>query len=111
MNFKDELLSLFPAIDVIPYTYSLYPFTRNNRTYKVLMFYRVRIKCGEEILLLWIYVTKTKYIISYGYTLQTIILDKKEKYKVFQVISCFTHIPPNEDKWILKKKLNHDFQI
>lgn len=111
MNFKDELLSLFPAIDVIPYTYSLYPFIRNNRKYNVLIFYKVLIKHGEDILLLWIYVTKTKYIISYGYTLQTIILDKREKYKLFQIIYCFTHISPNEDKWILKKKLKHDFQI
>ena len=44
MNFKDELLSLFPTIDVTPYTYSLYPFIRNNRKYNVLIFYRVRIK-------------------------------------------------------------------
>ena len=52
MNFKDELLSLFPAIDVIPYTYSLYPFIRNNRKYNVLIFYKVLIKHGEDILLL-----------------------------------------------------------
>lgn len=48
MNFKDELLSLFPTIEVLPYTYSLYPFIRNNRTYNVLIFYRVRIKCGKK---------------------------------------------------------------
>lgn len=104
MNFKDELLSLFPTIEVIPYTYAIYPFIRNNRTYKVWIFYKVLIKHGEDILLLWIYVTKTKYIISYGYTLQTIILNKKRKYKLFQIIYCFTHIPPNKDKWILKKR-------
>ena len=52
MNFKDELLSLLPTIEVIPYTYSLYPFIRNNRKYNVLIFYKVLIKCGKEIFLL-----------------------------------------------------------
>ena len=96
MNFRDELLKLFPTIDVTSYTYSLYPFIRNNRKYKVLIFYRVQIKCRKETLFLWIYVTKTKYIISYGYPLQTIILDKKEKYKLFQIIHCFYWYPINE---------------
>lgn len=52
MNFRDELLKLFPTIDVTSYTYSLYPFIRNNRKYKVLIFYRVQIKCRKETLFL-----------------------------------------------------------
>lgn len=52
MRFKNELLSLFPTIDVIPYTYSLYPFIRNNRKYKVWIFYKVLIEHGEDIHLL-----------------------------------------------------------
>lgn len=96
MRLKNELLSLFPTIDVIPYTYSLYPFIHNNRKYNILIFYRVRIKNEKGTHLLWIYVTKTKYIISYGYTLQRIILDKREKYKVFQIIHCFYWYTINE---------------
>lgn len=91
MNLKDKLLDLFPTIEVDRYNYSVNPFIRNNRKYKVLIFYRVLVTCEKETRLLWIYVTKTKYIISYGYSLQSIILDKKEKYKLFQIISCFTY--------------------
>ena len=91
MSLEKQLKKLFPTIEIIPYTYSVNSFVRNNRKYKVLVFYRVLVKCGKETHLIWIYITKTKYIISYGYTFQTIILDKKEKYKVFQVISCFVY--------------------
>lgn len=52
MNLKDELLSLFPTIDAISYTYILYPFVRNNRKYKVSRFYKISIKCEEETHLL-----------------------------------------------------------
>lgn len=94
MNLKDELLNLFPTIGVDLYTYSVNPFIRNKRKYKVLIFYRVLVKC-EKTRLLWIYVTKTKYIINYGYSLQSIILNKKEKYKMFQIIAAYERISTN----------------
>lgn len=95
MDLKDKLLNLFPTIEIIPYTYSVNPFIRNNRKYKVLVFYRVLVECRKETRLLWIYVTKTKYIISYGYSLQSIILDKKEKYKIFQIIAAHERLTTN----------------
>lgn len=52
MNLKDELLNLFSTIEITPYTYSVNPFIRNNRKYKVLIFYRVLVKCGKETRLL-----------------------------------------------------------
>ena len=92
MNLKYELLNLFPTIEVDQYNYLLNPLIRNNRKYNVLIFYKIRIECEKETRFLWIYVTQTKYIISHGYSFQSIILDKKEKYKLFQIISCFTYI-------------------
>lgn len=48
----NKLKTYFPAINVIPYTYSLYPFIRNNRKYNVLIFYKVLIEHGADIHLL-----------------------------------------------------------
>lgn len=96
MNLKDELLDLFPTIEIDRYNYSVNPFVRNNRKYNVLIFYRIRIKCGKETRLLWIYVTKTKYIISWGYSLQSTILNKKEKYKLFQIVAAYERLTTNQ---------------
>lgn len=95
MNLKDELLNLFPTIEVEQYNYLLNPFIRNNRKYNVLIFYKIRIECEKETRLLWIYITKTKYIISSGCSLQSIILDKKEKYKIFQIIAAHGRLTTN----------------
>lgn len=96
MNLKDKLLDLFPTIEVDRYNYLLNPFIRNNRKYNVLIFCKIRIKCGKETRLLWIYITKTKYIISSGYSLSSIILDKKEKYKLFQIIASYERQSTNQ---------------
>lgn len=52
MNLKDELLNLFPTIEVERYNYLLNPFIRNNRKYNVLFFYKIRIECEKETRLL-----------------------------------------------------------